>query len=50
MIWRDRVGIEPTEDVTRLPSGFEDQGEHQFLIRPQFNKRIKKFIYLLYIY
>ena len=27
--WRDRVGIEPTEDVTRLPNGFEDQGVHQ---------------------
>ena len=34
-IWRDRVGIEPTEDGTRLPNGFEDQEEHQFLIRPQ---------------
>ncbi len=32
--WRDRVGIEPTGDDTRLPNGFEDQGEHQYLSRP----------------
>ena len=31
------MGIEPTEDVTRLPNGFEDQGVHQYLIRPRIN-------------
>lgn len=41
--WRDRVGIEPTEDGTRLPNGFEDQGVHQYLIRP------RKEEYLYYI-
>ncbi len=33
-IWRDRVGIEPTGDVTRLPEGFEDLEGHQYPIRP----------------
>ena len=43
--WRDRVGIEPTEDDTRLPIGFEDHEGHQFLIRP----RIFSLYCLLYI-
>ncbi len=32
--WRDCVGIEPTGDGTRLPSGFEDRGEHQCHSQP----------------
>lgn len=33
--WRDRLGIEPSGDATRLPDGFEDHGKHQLRIRPQ---------------
>ncbi len=33
-VWRDCVGIEPTEDDTRLPSGFEDRGTHQTYNQP----------------
>ncbi len=32
--WRDCVGIEPTEDGTRLPGGFEDRGTHQTYNQP----------------
>lgn len=39
MIWRDRVGIEPTGDVTRLPKGFEDLEGHQYPIRPHMEKQ-----------
>ncbi len=33
-IWRDRLGIEPSGDGTRLPEGFEDLGVHQHRNRP----------------
>lgn len=42
--WRDRVGIEPTGDVTRLPEGFEDLGKHQLHIRPRMIKAAKPII------
>ena len=32
--WRDRLGIEPSGDGTRLPEGFEDLGVHQLHNRP----------------
>ncbi|EIM06318.1 hypothetical protein A1A1_11307, partial [Planococcus antarcticus DSM 14505] len=34
-IWRDCVGIEPTEPGTQAPQGFEDPGGHQSPIQPQ---------------
>lgn len=33
-IWRDCVGIEPTEPGTQAPQGFEDPGRHQSPIQP----------------
>lgn len=30
------MGIEPTRDDTRLSSGFEDRGGHQYPIQPRF--------------
>ena len=33
-IWRDCVGIEPTEPGTQAPQGFEDPGGHQSPIQP----------------
>lgn len=39
-VWRDCVGIEPTEDGTRLPHGFEDQGGHQSLSQPHHYNRL----------
>lgn len=32
--WRDCMGIEPTRDATRLPTGFEDLGGHQHPNQP----------------
>lgn len=39
--WRERVGIEPTGDATRLPLGFEDRGGHQHPIRSQSFRFVK---------
>ncbi|EDL65978.1 hypothetical protein BSG1_17020 [Bacillus sp. SG-1] len=39
-IWRDCLGIEPSGDGTRLPSGFEDRGMHQQHNQPHVLNKI----------
>nr|MBO2495624.1 hypothetical protein [Bacillota bacterium] len=41
--WRERVGIEPTGDATRLPLGFEDRGGHQHPIRSHISRMVIRF-------
>jgi hypothetical protein len=39
-IWRDCLGIEPSGDGTRLPSGFEDRGMHQQHNQPHIMNKL----------
>ncbi len=47
-LWRDRLGIEPSGDGTRLPEGFEDLGVHQHRNRP--HNRSRNVFYPLCLY